>query len=219
VPETVYEEKCQTFLSQMLRNSPAPEERKAAQAILSNPMELTLAAWAIAAGKTPDIFHLREQQYEMMAAEYQQLWNQEFPLKLFSEAIYQLWLADKRALPVTEFFNELCCMENEKFRMVISRQWKDAEGKAKQEWYFRHDKIAEFFIAQTFLGESDSTKKRLYDYMGDSRFRGVYFLLATLMPETAAKQLREDLIRYAAKTKDHNISDDFVLLFDFRRPS
>jgi HEAT repeat protein len=219
MPDTVYEEKCRAFLNQILSNSLAPEERKAAQAILSNPMELTLAAWAISAGKKPDIFHLHEQQYEMMAAEYQRLWNRDFPLKLFSEAIYQLWLADKRALPATEFFNELCCMEDEKFRMVISRQWKDAEGKAKQEWYFRHDKIAEFFIAQTFLGEGDSAKKRLYDHRGDSRFRGVYFLLATLMPETAAKQLREALIRYAAETKDHNISDDFVLLFDSRRSS
>jgi len=216
---TVYEEQCRAFLRQMLSDSLSPEERKANQTVLSNPMELTLAAWAIAAGKTPDLFHLREQQYEMMAAEYQLLWNREFPLKPFSEAIYQLWLADKRALPTTEFFNEICCMEDEKFRMVISRQWKDAEGKARQEWYFRHDKIAEFFIAQTFLGESDGAKNRLLDHMGDSRFRGVYFLLATLMPEANAKQLREDLIRYAAETKDHNVSDDFVLLFDSRRSS
>jgi HEAT repeat protein len=214
---TAYKEQCQAFINQIINNSLTSSEVKAVQSIISNPMELTLAAWAISAGKTPDLFHLREQQYEMMAAEYQHLWNQEFPLRSFSEAIYQLWLADKRALPATEFFNELCCMADEKFRMVVSRQWKDAEGKAKQEWYFRHEKIAEFFTAQTFLGEGDEAKKRLYDHMGDSRFRGVYFLLATLMPEAAAKQLREDLIHYAAETKDHNISDDFVLLFDSRR--
>jgi hypothetical protein len=213
----IYEDQCRTFLRQMLSSSLVPEERKAAQTILSNPMELTLAAWAISSGKTPDLFHLREQQYEMMATEYQQLWNREFPLKTFSEAVYQLWLADKRALPTAEFFNELRCMEDEKFRMVISRQWKDVEEKAKQEWYFRHDKIAEFFLAWTFLGDGDTAKKRLYDHMGDSRFRGVYFLLATLLPEANAKQLREDLIRYAAQTKDHNVSDDFVLLFDSRR--
>jgi HEAT repeat protein len=212
-----YEERCQAFLNKILNNSLTSEEIKSVQSILSNPMELTLVAWAISANTTPDLFHLREQQYEIMAAEYQRLWNQEFPLRAFSEAIYQLWLADQRALPATEFFNELCCMADEKFRMVISRQWKDAEGKAKQEWYFRHEKIAEFFTAQTFLGEGDEAKKRLYDHMGDSRFRGVYFLLATLMPEAAAKQLREDLIHYAAETKDHNISDDFVLLFDSRR--
>jgi hypothetical protein len=93
------------------------------------------------------------------------------------------------------------------------------KGKPKKKWYFRHDKIAEFFMAQTFLGESKTAQTRLLDHMGDSRFRGVYFLLATLMPELAANQLREDLIRYAAKTKDHNVSDDFVLLFDSRRSS
>jgi len=214
-----YEQQCRTFLNQMLSDRLSAEERKATQAILSNPMELTLAAWAIAAGKTPDLFHLREQQYEMMAAEYQQFWNREFPLPPFSEVVYQLWLTDKRDLPTAEFFNELSCMEDEKFRMVISRQWQDAEGKAQKKWYFRHDKIAEFFMAQTFLGESKTAQTRLLDHMGDSRFRGVYFLLATLMPELAANQLREDLIRYAAKTKDHNVSDDFVLLFDSRRSS
>ncbi len=154
-----------------------------------------------------------------MAVEYKRLWNREFPLNSFSESIYQIWLKDNRALPAPEFFNELSCMEYEKFRMVISRQWQDAEGKAQKEWFFRHDKIAEFFIAQTFLGESKTAKARLLDHMGESRFRGVYFLLATLMPEATAKQLREDLIRYAAETKDHNVSDDFVLLFDSRRSS
>jgi hypothetical protein len=131
-----YEQQCRTFLNQMLSDRLSAEERKATQAILSNPMELTLAAWAIAAGKTPDLFHLREQQYEMMAAEYQQFWNREFPLPPFSEVVYQLWLTDKRDLPTAEFFNELSCMEDEKFRMVISRQWQDAEGKAQKKMVF-----------------------------------------------------------------------------------
>lgn len=217
VQSEAYKQQCRDFLDYMLSDRFSNEERKAAQSILSNPMELTLAAHAIAVGKTPDLFHLREQQYEMMAAEYQQLWSRDFPLKAFSEAVYQFWLTDKRALPATEFYKEIICMEDEKFRMVISRQWQDADGKAQKEWYFRHDKIAEFFIAQTFMGKSGIAQNRLLDHMGDSRFRGVYFLLATLMPESAASQLREDLIRYAAETKDHNISDDFVLLFDTRR--
>jgi hypothetical protein len=172
---------------------------------------------AIASGQTPDLFHLRQQQYNLMAAEYQQLWNRDFPLKAFAEAIYQLWLTDQRTLPAAAFFNELVCMEDEKYRMVISRQWQNADGKANKEWVFRHDKIAEFFLAQTFLGDSDTAQNRLLDHMGDSRFRGVYFLLATTMPEAAAHSLREDLIRYAAETKDHTVSDEFVLLFDSRR--
>ena len=100
--------------------------------------------------------------------------------------------------------------------MVVSRQWQDTEGKPKKEWYFRHDKIMDFFLVQNFFGESDETEARLIDHMSDPRFRGVYFLLATLLPVDAAKQLREKLIQYAADTKDHTVSDTFVQLLRTR---
>jgi HEAT repeat protein len=212
VRESAYEQACRVFLQEQLEQQPIAADRQTAQAILSNPMELSLAAGAIAAGHPPDLFHLRQQQYNLMAAEYHQVWHREFPLKAFAEATYQLWLTDKRTLPKAEFHNELACMEDEHYRMVISRQWQDADGKAHKEWLFRHDKIADFFLAQTFLGDSDTAQTRLLDHMGDSRFRGVYLLLATMMPAAAAADLRESLIHYAAETKDHTVSDEFVLL-------
>jgi hypothetical protein len=52
--------------------------------------------------------------------------------------------------------------------------------------------------------------------MGDPRFRGVYFLLAILLPLEAAQELREKLIQYAADTKDHTVSDTFVQLLRSR---
>ena len=66
----------------------------------------------------------------------------------------------------------------------------------------------EFFIVQTFLGDAPQAQ----NHMGDPRFRGVYFLLATLLPLNDAKDLRERLIQYAADTKDHTVSDTFVQL-------
>lgn len=212
-----YDRACQIFLDSLLHPSTlSPEEQKAAQAILSNPMELDLAARMLAANHPPDLFRLREQQYKLMAKEYQQTWNKEFPLKTFSEAVYQLRLTDKTALPAADFYNELVAMEDEKYRMVVTRQWQDSEAKAKKEWYFRHDKIAEFFMVQTFLGDSNAVNDRLYQHIGDSRFRGVYFLLATLLPLDAAQELREDLIQYAADTKDHTVSNTFVQLLRSR---
>lgn len=95
-------------------------------------------------------------------------------------------------------------------------QWQDTEGKPKKEWYFRHDKIMDFFLVQNFLGERAEAESRLIDHMGDPRFRGVYFLLATLLPLDDAKQLREKLIQYAADTKDHTVSDTFVQLLRTR---
>ena len=63
---------------------------------------------------------------------------------------------------------------------------------------------------QNFLGDSADAEARLIDHMGEPRFRGVYFLLATLLPLDEAKKLREQLIQYAADTKDHTVSDTFV---------
>lgn len=216
-----YQQACRAFLNAVLGDQArfASEEQQAVHSILSNPMELTLAAQILADGNQPDLLNLRQQQYNLMAADYQEMWKRTFPLLPFSEAVYQLRLTDKRALPAEEFYNELICMEDEKFRMVISRQWQDAKSEAQKEWYFRHDKIAEFFIVQTFLGNTDEAKTRLQTHIGDPRFRGVYFLLATLLPLDAAQQLREDLINYAADTKDHTVSDTFVQLVRSRKAS
>lgn len=150
-----------------------------------------------------------------MAADYQRLYpTREFPLEKFSEAVYQMRLNDESAIPADTWLDELQCME--RYKMVYSRQLTDAQGNLKKKWYFRHDKIQEFFIVQTFLGNDGDREKKLQDYISDPRFRGVYFLLATMMPLDAAKKLRETLIQYAADTKDHTVSDTFVQLLRSR---
>uniref|UniRef100_UPI0039C74D19 HEAT repeat domain-containing protein n=1 Tax=Scytonema sp. PCC 10023 TaxID=1680591 RepID=UPI0039C74D19 len=211
-----YEQVCIRYLKESLNNQQSPEELAATQRILSNPMDLTVVALMLSQGKQPDLFYLQEQQYKLMAAEYQQEWNQEFPLKKFSEAVYQMRLNDEQALPADEFYQVLMSLEDEKYKMVVSRQWKDEKGEAQKKWYFRHDKIMDFFLVQNFLGDTAEAETRLIDHMGDPRFRGVYFLLATLLPLQAAKELREKLIQYAADTKDHTVSDTFVQLLRSR---
>lgn len=59
----------------------------------------------------------------------------------------------------------------------------------------------------------------MIDHINDPRFQGVYFLLATKMPldVDAAKNLREELIQYAADTKDHTVSDTFIQLLCSRQ--
>jgi hypothetical protein len=211
-----YEKACTNYLTEVLKDQQAQEELDAVRRILSNPMDLTVVALMLSQGKHPNLFHLQEQQYNLMAAEYQQEWKQEFPLKRFSAAVYQMRLEDKQALPADEFHQVAMSLEDEKYKMVVSRQWQDEKGEAKKEWYFRHDKIMDFFLVQNFLGESDAAEGLLVDRMGDPRFRGVYFLLATLLPLDAAKELREDLIQYAADTKDNTVSNTFVQLLRTR---
>lgn len=211
-----YEKACKDYLKQALDSKQTNEELTAVKRVLSNPMDLTLVALMISAGESPQLFRLQEQQYKLMAAEFVREWGHEFPLKKFSEAVYQMRLNNEEALPSTEFYQELESMENEKYKMVFSRQWKENNGESKQEWYFRHDKIMDFFLLQNFLGDDDESETRLINHIGDSRFRGVYFLLATFLPKDASLQLREKLIQYAADTKDHTVSDTFVQLLRTR---
>ncbi len=74
----------------------------------------------------------------------------------------------------------------------------------------------DFFLVQNFMGDNDAAERLLVDRMSDPRFRGVYFLLATLLPLDAAKELREALIQYAADTKDNTVSNTFVQLLRSR---
>lgn len=211
-----YEKACINYLTEALNNQQPKEELDAARRILSNPMDLTVVALMLSQGKQPNLFRLQEQQYNLMAAEYLKEWNQEFPLKKFSAAVYEMRLEDKQALPADEFHQVVMSLSDEKYKMTVSRQWQDEKGEAKKEWNFRHDKIMDFFLVQNFLGESDVAEGLLVDRMGDPRFRGVYFLLATLLPLDAAKELREKLIQYAADTKDNTVSNTFVQLLRTR---
>ena len=148
-----------------------------------------------------------------MAADYQRTnVDQAFPLKSFSEHCYQMRLNDEVAIDEKEFQQELLCMERHK--MVVKRQFHDTDKHLQTEWHFRHDKIMEYFIVQTFLGPGN---ERPQQHLGDGRFRGVYLLLATFLPLELAKALREQLILYAAQTQDHTVSDRFVQLLHGRK--
>ncbi|MEH2062939.1 MAG: HEAT repeat domain-containing protein [Nostoc sp.] len=211
-----YEKASINYLTEVLKDQQAKEELDAAHRILSNPMDLTVVALMLSQDKYPNLFRLQEQRYNLMATEYQQDWKQEFPLKRFSAAVYQMRLEDKQAIPEDEFQQVVMSLEDDKYKMVVSRQWQNEKGEAKKEWYFRHDKVMDFFLVQNFLGETNTAEGLLVDRMGDPRFRGVYFLLATLLPLDAAKELREKLIQYAADTKDNTVSNTFVQLLRTR---
>jgi hypothetical protein len=98
--------------------------------------------------------------------------------------------------------------------MVITRYVSDTGEAKRREWHFRHNKIMDFFIVQTFIGADNERPKT---HLGDPRFRGVYFLLATLLPLKDAAALREQLIEYAADTRDHTVSDSFIQLLRARK--
>ncbi|NEN88796.1 MAG: HEAT repeat domain-containing protein [Okeania sp. SIO3H1] len=204
ISQSEYEEACEEYLEKTFNsNKQSEEERKAVRRLLSNPMDLTIVAQILAQGKTPDLLNLQQQQYNVMAAAYEQVNFDSFPLAEFAETAYQMRLNDEINIP-SEWKKELNCMEN--YKMVLRRQ-RNVEGNSGSQWYFRHDKIQEYFIVQTFIGEEN---QKLEQHINDPRFRGVYLLLATLLPYNEALLLREKLLINAAETKDHVVSDQFI---------
>ncbi|MEH2103460.1 MAG: HEAT repeat domain-containing protein, partial [Nostoc sp.] len=216
---TEYEQACSKYLAEAFNEQQSPEDLAAAKRILSNPMDLTLVALMLSQEQQPNLFRLQEQQYQLMAAEYLRKWQHEFPLKKFSQAVYQMRLNDESIIPAEKFKPELTSLEDEKYKMAISRQWENDKGEAQKCWYFRHDKIMEFFLVQNFLGGGEAVEERVNQHINDPRFRGVYLLLANLLPLDAALGLRERIIEYAANSKDHTLSDKFVQLLQLRLPS
>jgi len=207
-----YKKDCEDYLKAIeleLNSDKVPsDERLALSQILSNPMELTVVAQLVANGKKPNLLYLREQQYETMDVDYKQK-NQgrPFPLDSFAEMTYKLRLNSQSLIPYEDFTNEIPRLEDHK--MVVRREKLGEDGKPQTQWFFRHEKIADFFIAHSFLKATDN---RQAQHFADSRFRGVYLLLATLLPESKKMLLREQLIQYAAKQNDHMLSDAFVQL-------
>jgi len=204
ISRSEYEDACEEYLEKAFNyQKQSEEERKAVRRLLSNPMDLTIVGQILAQGQTPDLLNLQQQQYQVMAAEYDRVNLQSFPLTEFAETAYQMRLNDEINIP-SEWKPELFCME--KHKMVLRRQ-RHVETNSGSQWYFRHDKIQEYFIVQTFLtGEN----QKLEQHINDPRFRGVYLLLATLLPYEKAWLLREKLLQNAAETKDHVVSDQFI---------
>lgn len=211
---SAYESTCSSYVADALEPNQPRELLDAAQRVLSNPMDLTTVAHMLMRGKTPDLFHLPQQQYEIMAAEYAEDTSRMFPLAAFSDTVYEMRLANKLAMPEKDFVGELG--EMEKHKMVVVRHYVGSGGAGMREWYFRQERISDFFVLQTFLGEGNDRPTR---HLDDPRFRGVYFQLATVLPLDAAKTLREHLILYAARSKDHSVSDAFVELLQGRVPA
>jgi HEAT repeat protein len=212
-----YKQACKNYLVKNLDNQLPSSELDASLRILSNPMDLSLVSTMISQGQHPELFNLLQQQYNLMSTEYKRKWKRDFPLKKFSTRVYQQRCYDETALPVEEFNQEIMSMEDEKYKMVIRREWSDVKyGIARKEWNFRHDKIMEFFSVQNFLDGDKEAEERQDKHMGDSRFRGVYFALATLLPLDKAHDLREKLIKYAVNTKDYTVMGTYEQILQAR---
>jgi len=210
-----YKEKVTTFLSTVFTDCEKDTTCAIYKTVLSNPMDLTIVSQMIAGGHTPDLGHLWEQQYAIMANDYSTLYNsQPFPLKDFSEMVYTLWDHGSHVIPAKGFEKELKCMERYKMIVRHKHSFESSHGEITQniEWSFRHEKNRVYYVVQKFLNDTDKQK----DHLGDTRYDGVYLLLAQLQPVEEAMKLERLLISYAAHTGNHTVSDSFVKILERR---
>jgi len=206
-----YKAACATFLATAFNAQKPGEDLQWTKRVLSNPMDLSVVVQMVANGKVPNLFSLQEQQYELAAEEYRRTHGgQEFPLKRFSESVFQMRLDDQRELPPDKSIAEQPALK--KYRLIVPRVFSDDKGAMVTRWYFRHDKVVDFFLVQVFVGDIERQKK----YIDDPRFRGVYFLLAICLPLPEANNLREELIQRSVDSKDHTVSDGFIKILRTR---
>ena len=186
-------------------------QREAMRRVLSNPMDLSIVAELLLTGKSVNVFNLQRQYYDMMEEEYVALGRgrTEFPLKQFSEFVYDMKMADLSILPGDRFEEEQLVMARHKMLTAAT-----SVSAGKGNWRFRHERVCDFFVVQTFLRANNSRPKQ---HLGDMRFRGVYLQLANLLPLDAARDLEQAVMHHAAETRDHTVSDEFVKLVQYRK--
>jgi len=195
----------------MMNEKQDSTESASAQRVLSNPMDLSVISLMLSIGAEPNLGALQEQQYNLMAADYKRLnAGRDFPLQTFSSCVFDMRLKDRPDLPADQMLAELPVLESHKmvYRRVLRKGTEEVTN-----WYFRHDKISDFFLLQVFLGDVAKQEQ----YLNDPRFRGVYFLLAAFLPLDDARALRERLIEQAVDRRDHTVSDGFIRALRERR--
>jgi HEAT repeat protein len=213
--EAEYQSTCQTYIADVLGEGQPEEDRSAARLTLSNPMDLSTAAEILMGGAIPTLKNLQAQQYARMKTEFEGTHpSQEFPLQRLSESVYERRLRDELALDSDQFLDVLGVMAAHK--MVLERNEKDAAGKPLRRWFFRHDKIRDYFLLQAMLNRQE---ERIAKHIDDLRFRGVYLMLGAELPLEQARELRDSLVERASETRDYFLSDAVVQLLKTRKAS
>jgi HEAT repeat protein len=211
-----YQRKVSEFLALHLSQEADGESIQRVRVVLSNPLDLSVVSEMLARGEMPDVFNLQQQFFELMALDYAaENAGQAFPFHAFAESVYTLrqqneWMGKLRETWATEL-DYLA-----KHRLMIRRDVESGNVVDKQtvtRWYFRHDKIQDFFLSEAF---ADSIERQ-NQHMGDARFRGVYLYLAHRLPLPQAQDLRERLTDYAADHADHTVSDTYIKLLRTRQ--
>jgi hypothetical protein len=100
----------------------------------------------------------------------------------------------------------------EEHKLVIKRTETEGEN-ILENYYFRHDKIWDFFNAHVFKQHDNEWRKT---YFADERFRGAFLALAWSLPLNEAQNLLAELQHYIVQTNDNILHHQYYQLLDLR---
>ena len=210
----MYERAVHEYVGRIL-NEEGQDTDDARLVVLSNPMEATLAAELLSKGEVPDLFRLVEQRYDAMAKEFEEQNGRPFPLINFSERVYEWKDSGSPYISVYGFDVEFQSLV--KHKLVIQRDERLKKEKSEEEvrrWFFRHDKITDFFLVPAFCGVH---AERRIEKVKDERFGGVYVLLALRLLLKEAQELHNFLVDWAAQTNHNDLLNRYTRAMKRRR--
>ena len=204
--EAAYADACHDFIARAIGPDVTQVERRRALVTLSNPMDLTLSAELIAAGARPTPSRLVEQQLEQLEAWFTTTYGRPFPgPEVAAHAFSQRQGDDNRIDLGREVVDALL-----RFRLAVPAPAADStRGEADAiEARFRHDRVAEVFIARHLAAGGDD--EALQSVVGDPRFQGVLIELASILPQQEARALFDVISDSAMQSGDHLLALAFA---------
>lgn len=209
--EKDYETAVDLYLSDLPQASTDIQDADPKLVILCNPMEARLAAELLAQGEpSPDPFRLVQRRFEIAAKSFREKNGRDFPCDSFAERVYEWRKSDRADISVDCF--EIEAAELAEHRLMIQRTDTIRKAQGEEErtrWFFRHDRIMEFFLYPAF-GTSTQRARRL-NQIEDERFWGVYELLAQHLPGAAEDELYAFLNEWSATTNQNDLRNRYEL--------
>ena len=188
------------------------QEGRAAELILSNPMDLTYASELLALGQMPRPSQMVEQAFGLACERYRSIYDREFPTLAFARKAVDLRREDCNWLKADEFATEQGALGD--FKLIVPRPLNESADKQVTVLRFRHEKVMDVLMKPAF--EADEALQ--IELIDDPRFRGVYLLFAQAADRDTARRLRDLLVSQSARTGDNGLSNEFVRRFDLRPP-
>ena len=184
------------------------QEQRAAELILSNPMDLTYGSELIALGQTPQPSQMIGQAFRLACQQFRATYDRDFPTLDFARKAVTLRREDRNWLKGDEFANEQGVLSH--YRLIVPRSLNETADKQVTVMRFRHDKVMDVLTKRAF----EVDEKLQVELIDDPRFRGVYLLFAQDVDRELARRIRDRLVSHAARTGDNGLSNEFVRLFD-----